>query len=136
MVLIILCSAIYQKTVLIWFTISHMQVFLVIRKSLKRCSALTKNQTLFNLFQVGTFPFYVHFLICCVWATTYNVCLETNMKIFSDTKWKGYKSNEDTLTNISDHENSLKLYNNMKKHKWPLDVCCSCNSLLLSTYCL
>ncbi|ONM35410.1 Vacuolar protein sorting-associated protein 53 A [Zea mays] len=31
---------------------SSMQVFLVIRKSLKRCSALTKNQTLFNLFQV------------------------------------------------------------------------------------
>ncbi|VAH66728.1 unnamed protein product [Triticum turgidum subsp. durum] len=31
---------------------SSMQVFLVIRRSLKRCSALTKNQTLFNLFQV------------------------------------------------------------------------------------
>ncbi|CAD6228624.1 unnamed protein product [Miscanthus lutarioriparius] len=31
---------------------SSMQVFLVIRKSLKRCSALTKNQTLFSLFQV------------------------------------------------------------------------------------
>ncbi|XP_062229042.1 vacuolar protein sorting-associated protein 53 A-like isoform X2 [Phragmites australis] len=31
---------------------SSMQVFLVIRKSLKRCSALTKNQTLYNLFQV------------------------------------------------------------------------------------
>ncbi|KAG0492608.1 hypothetical protein HPP92_006006 [Vanilla planifolia] len=31
---------------------SSMQVFLVIRRSLKRCSALTKNQTLFNLFEV------------------------------------------------------------------------------------
>ncbi|KAL2555369.1 Vacuolar protein sorting-associated protein 53 A [Forsythia ovata] len=31
---------------------SSMQVFLIIRRSLKRCSALTKNQTLFNLFKV------------------------------------------------------------------------------------
>ncbi|XP_073107578.1 vacuolar protein sorting-associated protein 53 A [Elaeis guineensis] len=31
---------------------SSMQVFLIIRRSLKRCSALTKNQTLFNLFGV------------------------------------------------------------------------------------
>lgn len=31
---------------------SSMQVFLIIRRSLKRCSALTKNQTLFNLFEV------------------------------------------------------------------------------------
>uniref|UniRef100_A0A1D1YLX4 Vacuolar protein sorting-associated protein 53 n=1 Tax=Anthurium amnicola TaxID=1678845 RepID=A0A1D1YLX4_9ARAE len=31
---------------------SSMHVFLMIRKSLKRCSALTKNQTLFNLFKV------------------------------------------------------------------------------------
>ncbi|KAG8078798.1 hypothetical protein GUJ93_ZPchr0007g5926 [Zizania palustris] len=31
---------------------SSMQVFLVIRRSLNRCSALTKNETLFNLFQV------------------------------------------------------------------------------------
>ncbi|XP_042483516.1 vacuolar protein sorting-associated protein 53 A [Macadamia integrifolia] len=31
---------------------SSMQVFLVIRKSLKRCSAMTKSQTLFNLFKV------------------------------------------------------------------------------------
>ncbi|KAL5226807.1 hypothetical protein ABZP36_015072 [Zizania latifolia] len=31
---------------------SSMQVFLVIRRSLNRCSALTKNKTLFNLFQV------------------------------------------------------------------------------------
>ncbi|MQM15670.1 hypothetical protein Taro_048620 [Colocasia esculenta] len=31
---------------------SSMQVFLMIRKSLKRCSALTKNQTLFNIFKV------------------------------------------------------------------------------------
>ncbi|KAK1324550.1 hypothetical protein QJS10_CPA01g00855 [Acorus calamus] len=32
---------------------SSMQVFLIIRRSLKRCSALTKNQTLFNLFKSG-----------------------------------------------------------------------------------
>ncbi|GAB4841540.1 HIT domain protein, partial [Ancistrocladus abbreviatus] len=32
---------------------SSMQVFLIIRWSLKRCSALTKNQTLFNLFKSG-----------------------------------------------------------------------------------
>ncbi|KAG5549620.1 hypothetical protein RHGRI_014809 [Rhododendron griersonianum] len=31
---------------------SSMQVFLIIRRSLKRCSALTKNQTLLNLFKV------------------------------------------------------------------------------------
>lgn len=31
---------------------SSMQVFLIIRRSLKRCSALTKSQTLFNLFKV------------------------------------------------------------------------------------
>ncbi|KAK6917988.1 Vps53, N-terminal [Dillenia turbinata] len=31
---------------------SSMQVFLIIRRSLKRCSALTKNQTLYNLFKV------------------------------------------------------------------------------------
>lgn len=31
---------------------SSMQVFLIIRRSLKRCSALTKKQTLFNLFKV------------------------------------------------------------------------------------
>ncbi|EPS73349.1 hypothetical protein M569_01407, partial [Genlisea aurea] len=31
---------------------SSMQVFLIIRRSLKRCTALTKNQTLFNLFKV------------------------------------------------------------------------------------
>ncbi|RVX13401.1 Vacuolar protein sorting-associated protein 53 A [Vitis vinifera] len=31
---------------------SSVQVFLIIRRSLKRCSALTKNQTLFNLFKV------------------------------------------------------------------------------------
>lgn len=31
---------------------SSMKVFLIIRRSLKRCSALTKNQTLFNLFEV------------------------------------------------------------------------------------
>ncbi|XP_072972528.1 vacuolar protein sorting-associated protein 53 A isoform X1 [Typha angustifolia] len=31
---------------------SSMQVFLIIRRSLKRCSALTKNQTLFKLFEV------------------------------------------------------------------------------------
>ncbi|XP_020587390.1 vacuolar protein sorting-associated protein 53 A [Phalaenopsis equestris] len=31
---------------------SSMQVFLIIRRSLKRCSALTKNQTLFSLFEV------------------------------------------------------------------------------------
>ncbi|XP_068656550.1 vacuolar protein sorting-associated protein 53 A isoform X2 [Aristolochia californica] len=31
---------------------SSMQLFLIIRRSLKRCSALTKNQTLFNLFKV------------------------------------------------------------------------------------
>ncbi|XP_008793539.2 vacuolar protein sorting-associated protein 53 A [Phoenix dactylifera] len=31
---------------------SSMQVFLLIRRSLKRCSALTKSQTLFNLFEV------------------------------------------------------------------------------------
>ncbi|WOK91709.1 hypothetical protein Cni_G00400 [Canna indica] len=31
---------------------SSMQVFLIIRRSLKRCSALTKSQTLFNLFEV------------------------------------------------------------------------------------
>ncbi|EEE55847.1 hypothetical protein OsJ_04466 [Oryza sativa Japonica Group] len=31
---------------------SSMQVFLIIRRSLNRCSALTKNETLFNLFQV------------------------------------------------------------------------------------
>ncbi|XP_031479649.1 vacuolar protein sorting-associated protein 53 A [Nymphaea colorata] len=31
---------------------SSMQVFLIIRRSLKRCSALTKNETLFNLFKV------------------------------------------------------------------------------------
>ncbi|CAN6465515.1 unnamed protein product [Victoria cruziana] len=31
---------------------SSMQVFLIIRRSLKRCSALTKNKTLFNLFKV------------------------------------------------------------------------------------
>lgn len=31
---------------------SSMQVFLIIRRSLKRCSALTKNQTLFSLFKV------------------------------------------------------------------------------------
>ncbi|KAM0937284.1 putative vacuolar protein sorting-associated protein [Dioscorea sansibarensis] len=31
---------------------SSMQVFLIIRKSLKRCASLTKNQTLFNLFEV------------------------------------------------------------------------------------
>ncbi|KAL6980561.1 HIT domain protein [Sarracenia purpurea var. burkii] len=31
---------------------SSMQAFLIIRRSLKRCSALTKNQTLFNLFKV------------------------------------------------------------------------------------
>lgn len=31
---------------------SSMQVFLIIRRTLKRCSALTKNQTLFNLFRV------------------------------------------------------------------------------------
>ncbi|PKA50631.1 hypothetical protein AXF42_Ash017970 [Apostasia shenzhenica] len=31
---------------------SSMQVFLIIRRSLKRCSALTKNQTLFDLFEV------------------------------------------------------------------------------------
>lgn len=31
---------------------SSMQVFLIIRRSLKRCSSLTKSQTLFNLFQV------------------------------------------------------------------------------------
>ncbi|KAL0322398.1 UNVERIFIED_CONTAM: Vacuolar protein sorting-associated protein 53 A [Sesamum calycinum] len=31
---------------------SSIQVFLIIRRSLKRCSALTKNQTLFNLFKV------------------------------------------------------------------------------------
>ncbi|CAM8925202.1 unnamed protein product [Rhodiola kirilowii] len=31
---------------------SSMQVFLIIRRSLKRCSALTKNQTLFNLLKV------------------------------------------------------------------------------------
>ncbi|KAJ3679789.1 hypothetical protein LUZ60_016067 [Juncus effusus] len=31
---------------------SSMQVFLIIRRSLKRCSALTKGQTLLNLFQV------------------------------------------------------------------------------------
>ncbi|KAJ4800777.1 Membrane trafficking VPS53 family protein [Rhynchospora pubera] len=31
---------------------SSMQVFLIIRRSLKRCSALTQSQTLFNLFQV------------------------------------------------------------------------------------
>ncbi|KAK8966481.1 hypothetical protein KSP40_PGU008820 [Platanthera guangdongensis] len=31
---------------------SSMQVFLIIRRSLKRCSALTKNQTLFNLLEV------------------------------------------------------------------------------------
>lgn len=31
---------------------SSMHVFLMIRKSLKRCSALTRNQTLFNLFKV------------------------------------------------------------------------------------
>ncbi|KAL1552043.1 HIT domain protein [Salvia divinorum] len=31
---------------------SSMQVFLIIRRTLKRCSALTKNQTLFNLFKV------------------------------------------------------------------------------------
>lgn len=41
-----------QNIMLIYFAISFMQVFLVIRRSLKRCSALTKNQTLFNLFQV------------------------------------------------------------------------------------
>ncbi|KAM1016244.1 hypothetical protein ACFX13_046688 [Malus domestica] len=31
---------------------SSMQLFLIIKRSLKRCSALTKNQTLFNLFKV------------------------------------------------------------------------------------
>ncbi|KAG9454449.1 hypothetical protein H6P81_007353 [Aristolochia fimbriata] len=31
---------------------SSIQLFLIIRRSLKRCSALTKNQTLFNLFKV------------------------------------------------------------------------------------
>ncbi|KAJ6835965.1 vacuolar protein sorting-associated protein 53 A [Iris pallida] len=31
---------------------SSFQVFLIIRRGLKRCSALTKNQTLFNLFEV------------------------------------------------------------------------------------
>lgn len=31
---------------------SSMQVFMIIRRILKRCSALTKNQTLFNLFKV------------------------------------------------------------------------------------
>nr|XP_018682408.1 PREDICTED: vacuolar protein sorting-associated protein 53 A-like isoform X2 [Musa acuminata subsp. malaccensis] len=31
---------------------SSMQLFLIIRRSLKRCSALTKSQTLFNLFEV------------------------------------------------------------------------------------
>lgn len=31
---------------------SSMQLFLIIRRSLKRCCALTKNQTLFNLFKV------------------------------------------------------------------------------------
>ncbi|KAK9275716.1 hypothetical protein L1049_022984 [Liquidambar formosana] len=31
---------------------SSMQVFLIIRRTLKRCSALTKSQTLFNLFKV------------------------------------------------------------------------------------
>ncbi|CAM0884210.1 unnamed protein product [Alopecurus aequalis] len=31
---------------------SSMQLFLIIRRSLKRCSALTKNQTLFKMFQV------------------------------------------------------------------------------------
>ncbi|KAM7509532.1 hypothetical protein LguiA_019985 [Lonicera macranthoides] len=31
---------------------SSMQLFLIIRRSLKRCSALSKNQTLFNLFKV------------------------------------------------------------------------------------
>ncbi|RWV86512.1 hypothetical protein GW17_00051587, partial [Ensete ventricosum] len=34
-----------------------LQVFLIIRRSLKRCSALTKNQTLFNLFEVHIFVF-------------------------------------------------------------------------------
>ncbi|GJT01352.1 vacuolar protein sorting-associated protein 53 A [Tanacetum coccineum] len=33
---------------------SSMQVFLIIRRSLKRCCALTKNQTLLNLFKFGT----------------------------------------------------------------------------------
>ena len=66
-----MCPANLQKNLINWCTISPMQVFLVIRKSLKRCSALTKNQTLFNLFQVGSFPIYVHFLVCCVRATMF-----------------------------------------------------------------
>ncbi|KAK7843666.1 vacuolar protein sorting-associated protein 53 a [Quercus suber] len=33
---------------------SSMQLFLIIKRSLKRCSALTKNQTLFNLFKVSS----------------------------------------------------------------------------------
>lgn len=109
--------------------ISRVQVFLVIRKSLKRCSALTKNQTLFNLFQVvSPFQFQLaDFFLCTV------PCLLHSSRMFAFifsprywnletywntlhqiTIWNGHKLNVNMPMIVSDNEKSLKLYNNMR----------------------